>query len=43
MLLDFIGETIGRQFYNRGVYDAQAVVAAKTEDISEAILGLERQ
>ena len=43
MLLDFLSGTIGRQFYNRGVYDAQAVVAAKAEDISEAILGLERQ
>jgi uncharacterized protein (DUF2164 family) len=43
MLLDFLAETIGRQFYNRGLYDAQAVVAAKAEDISEAILGLERQ
>jgi uncharacterized protein (DUF2164 family) len=43
MLLDFIATTIGRQFYNRGVYDAQQVVAAKAEDISEAILGLERQ
>ncbi len=43
MLLDFIAGTIGRQFYNRGVYDAQAVLAAKVEDLSEAILGLERQ
>jgi uncharacterized protein (DUF2164 family) len=43
MLLDFIAATIGRQFYNRGIYDAQAVVAARAEDISEAILGLERQ
>jgi len=43
MLLDFLAGTIGRQFYNRGLYDAQAVVAKKAEDISEAILGLERQ
>jgi uncharacterized protein (DUF2164 family) len=43
LFLGFIAETMGRQFYNRGLCDAQAVVAAKAEDISEAILGLERQ
>ncbi|KQW79823.1 DUF2164 domain-containing protein [Brevundimonas sp. Root1279] len=42
MLLDFLGREIGPFFYNRGLYDAQAVVAAKAEDISEAIAGLER-
>lgn len=42
MLLDFLGKEIGPFFYNRGLYDAQAVVAAKAEDISEAIAGLER-
>lgn len=42
MLLAFIATEIGRDFYNRGLYDAQAVVAARAEDISEAILGLER-
>lgn len=42
MLLDFLGREIGPFFYNRGLYDAQAVVAAKAEDISDAIAGLER-
>ncbi|MBJ7448523.1 MAG: DUF2164 family protein [Brevundimonas sp.] len=42
LLLDFLGREIGPFFYNRGLYDAQAVVAAKAEDIGEAIAGLER-
>jgi uncharacterized protein (DUF2164 family) len=42
MLVDFMGREIGPFFYNRGLYDAQAVVAAKAEDIGEAIAGLER-
>ena len=42
MLLDFLGREIGPFFYNRGLYDAQAVVMKKSEDIAEAIAGLER-
>lgn len=42
MLLDFFAGKIGRLFYNRGLYDAQAVVAAKLEDLTDAIYGLER-
>ena len=42
MLVDFLGREIGPFFYNRGLYDAQALVAAKAEDIGEAIAGLER-
>ncbi len=42
MLLDFLGREIGPFFYNRGLYDAQAIVAKKAEDIGEAIAGLER-
>lgn len=42
ILLDFLGREIGPFFYNRGLYDAQAVVAKKAEDIGEAIAGLER-
>lgn len=42
MLLDFIGQQMGAVFYNRGLYDAQAVIAARTDDIVEAIAGLER-
>ena len=42
MLLDFLSREIGPFFYNRGLYDAQAIVAKKAEDIGEAIAGLER-
>ena len=42
MLLDFLGREIGPFFYNRALYDAQAVLAKKAEDIGEAIAGLER-
>ena len=42
MLLDFLSREIGPLFYNRGLYDARAVVTAKVEDITEAIYGLER-
>lgn len=43
MLLDFIAAEIGPAFYNRGLYDAQAVLAKKVDDISEAMYGLERR
>lgn len=42
MLLDFLVREIGPFFYNRALYDAQAIVAKKAEDIGEAIAGLER-
>ena len=42
MFLDFLGREIGPFFYNRAVYDAQAVVAKKAEDINETLAGLER-
>lgn len=42
MLLDFLSREIGPFFYNRALYDAQAVVAKKAEDIGEALAGLER-
>ena len=41
-LLDFIIERLGPVFYNQGVYDAQAVLTKKSEEIGEAILGLEK-
>jgi len=43
MLLDFISDQLGPYFYNRGLYDAQAVLAAKVEDITDALFALERQ
>ena len=42
LLIDFLAREIGPFFYNRALYDAQAVVAKKAEDISETIAGLER-
>ena len=42
MLIDFLAREIGPAFYNRALYDAQAVVTRKAEDIAEAIAGLER-
>lgn len=41
-LLDFIAETLGPQFYNQGLADAQALVSKKLDDIGEAILALEQ-
>ncbi len=42
MLIDFLSSEIGSFFYNRALYDAQAVLKKKADDISEAIAGLER-
>lgn len=42
MFLEFLGREIGPFFYNRALYDAQAVVTRKSDEIGEAILGLER-
>lgn len=40
-LLDFISEDIGPYFYNRGLYDAQAILEKRMESISEAIYDIE--
>lgn len=42
LLIDFLAREIGPFFYNRALYDGQAVVKQKAEHISEAIAGLER-
>lgn len=41
-LLDFVTEQVGGYFYNRGLYDAQAVVSQRAELIAEAIAELEK-
>jgi uncharacterized protein (DUF2164 family) len=41
-LLDFIAETLGPQFYNQGLADAQALLSKKMDDLCEAILALEQ-
>jgi len=41
-LLDFFTKEVGVYYYNHGLYDAQVILTRKLEDISEAILGLEK-
>ena len=41
-LLDFFSEEIGPYFYNRGLYDAQTILEARMESISEAIYDIEK-
>jgi len=43
MLIAFIARDLGPAFYNRGLYDAQALIAAKADETVEAIYGLERK
>jgi len=42
MLIDFLARELGPAFYNRALYDAQAVLTRRLDDIGEAILSLER-
>lgn len=41
-LLDFFAEEIGAYFYNRGLYDAQSILSKRLDDLTDAILQLER-
>lgn len=41
-LLDFFSEELGAYYYNRGLYDAQAALSEKLEDIQDAIYQLEK-
>lgn len=41
-LLDFFAEEVGPYFYNRGLYDAQAILEKRLDDIAEAIYELEK-
>ena len=41
-LLDFFSEEIGTYYYNRGLYDAQAILEKRLETVSEAIYELEK-
>ena len=36
-LLDFFSKEVGAHFYNRGLFDAQTVIAAKLEHVSEMV------
>jgi uncharacterized protein (DUF2164 family) len=43
MLMDFFANTLGRAVYNRAIYDAQALIAAKADEMAEALYALERK
>lgn len=43
MLIAYIARDLGPAFYNRGLYDAQALIAAKAEETIDAIYGLEQK
>ncbi|MBT5483198.1 MAG: hypothetical protein ACI934_001414 [Pseudohongiellaceae bacterium] len=40
-LMDFFTEKIGVLFYNRGLYDAQAILESRMDHLAEAITELE--
>lgn len=40
-LLDFISKEIGGYYYNKGLQDAGSVIAAKFEDINDALYEIE--
>ena len=42
LLIDFFAEEVGVYFYNRGLYDAQALFSEKVEALSESIYELEK-
>ncbi|MFT4720644.1 MAG: hypothetical protein ACI9SB_001816 [Candidatus Azotimanducaceae bacterium] len=42
-LLDFFAKECGGVFYNRGLYDAQALFRGRVEEIGEAICELEQE
>ncbi len=41
-LLEFFAGEVGAYFYNRGLYDAQAILSAKLDDLSDSIGMLEK-
>lgn len=42
MLLDFMARDLGHAIYNRGLYDAQALIAGKVEELADAVFALEQ-
>lgn len=40
--VDFIGKEMGAYFYNQGLNDARAIVAAKVESIDDEIYSIEK-
>jgi uncharacterized protein (DUF2164 family) len=41
-LLDFFTREIGGYFYNRGLYDARALLDGRLEEIADALYALEK-
>lgn len=41
-LIDFFAEQVGAYFYNRGIYDAQAVISKRTDELADALYELEK-
>ncbi len=41
-LLDFFSDKIGPYYYNRGLFDAQAILEKRMDNIKEAISKLEK-
>jgi uncharacterized protein (DUF2164 family) len=41
-LLDFISKEMGGNYYNQGLYDAQAVLAERMDSLTEVIYQLEK-
>jgi uncharacterized protein (DUF2164 family) len=41
-LLDFFSKEMGSFYYNKGLYDAQAIVLSKVDTITDAIYELEQ-
>lgn len=42
MLIRFFAERIGGYFYNRGLYDAQALIAKRMETLTDDVFALEQ-
>ena len=41
-LLDFFSQEIGGYFYNRGLYDAQAILEQRFDELNDSIYQLEK-
>jgi uncharacterized protein (DUF2164 family) len=41
-LVDFFTKEIGAFYYNRGLYDAQAALEKRLDDVRESIMSLEK-
>jgi uncharacterized protein (DUF2164 family) len=43
MLMRFFAERIGPYFYNRGLYDAQAILMQRIDELTDTIYALEQK